>query len=297
MQSRNYCFTINNYTLNEIDFLENKLNYSYLIYGYEKGENGTEHLQGYIEFSSCKRFNTLKRELPRAHLEPRRGSQKQAIEYCKKEGEWLEFGCKKEQGRRTDLQGLMQAIKEETPHLQIMEEQPEVYSRNIRFVDRYQALMDKEQTKAFRQVETHVIWNEQGGIGKSRKAREEDPDIFEVNPEDAFPFDGYAGEKTILLEDFEGGGIKYKHLLKILDGYQLRVNVKGGHRYARWNKVFITANKHPKEWYQVGLTQPLARRLTNIEHFTPEAQVQCVSSSGVILGPATEVLEDNILDI
>lgn len=97
------------------------------------------------------------------------------------------------------------------------------------------------------------------------------PDAFTVNPEDTFPFDGYDGEDAIIIDDFEGQ-LKYKHLLKILDGHQLRVNVKGGHRYARWTRVFITTNEEASGWYQRGLTPALQRRLTSVTRFCDEEE-------------------------
>jgi len=93
-----------------------------------------------------------------------------------------------------------------------------------------------------------------------------------MNPEDTFPFDGYEGQKEILIDDFYGN-IKLNFLLKILDGHKLRINIKGGHRYALWNKVYITSNTQVDEWYQtIMLTNPklkdaLDRRITKTIQF------------------------------
>lgn len=264
---RNFVFTINNWTeQNEYELMA--IPCEYIVWGYEVGESGTPHMQGYCELETQQYFTRVKEWIPTAHIEPRRGTQTQAIKYCKKDGLWVEYGVPKQQGRRTDLNELMTDIKNKTPTIDIMELHPELYAKNMRFCEKYATLVEREETKEFRTVSTTVLWSEEGGVGKTRTAREYDKNIFTVNPEDTFPFDGYAGEKTILIDDFEGQGIMYKHLLKILDGHQLRVNVKGGHRYAQWNKVFITANKPPERWYHHGMTQPLARRLTEIVQLT-----------------------------
>lgn len=283
---RNFVFTINNYT--DVDLYQlNTLEWQaeYLVYGFEVGESGTPHVQGYCELKSQQYFNRVKEWLPRAYLAARRGSQKQAIDYCKKDGEFWEYGQPKQQGARNDLHELMQAVQTGQETIEIMELYPETYSTKQRFVDRYRQEWEKTNTRAFRTVETEVIWSEKGGIGKTKAAHDFDPKVFTVNPEDAFPFDGYDGEKTILIDDFEGQGIKYKHLLKILDGHQYRCNVKGGHRYAQWTKVFITANKPPAQWYHHGLTQPLARRLTTITHMSDNSEV-----GGNIRTPTSEHL-------
>ena len=66
-----------------------------------------EHLQLYCEFDCAMSMTAMKKIHKTCHWETRLGTQKQAIEYCKKSdtrvaGPW-EVGAKKEQGKRTDL--------------------------------------------------------------------------------------------------------------------------------------------------------------------------------------------------
>lgn len=68
------------------------MDFTYHVYGIEKGNNGTPHLQGYVEFENKKSLAQLKEACPRAHWEPARGNPKQASDYCKKEGEFTEMG-------------------------------------------------------------------------------------------------------------------------------------------------------------------------------------------------------------
>lgn len=271
MTSRGWCWTLNNYTNNELISLKDiGEQCRYTIYGMEKGENGTCHLQGYTEVENPKRISGMKKlpGLERAHFEKRRGSREQARNYCMKDGEWIEFGdwSAGGQGQRNDLRKVMNSIRDQKKTIEIMEEDPEIYARNLRFCEKYQALVDKEETKTFRNVETHVLWGE-AGSGKSRTAAESAPDAFRVDPTEAFPFDGYDGETEIIIDDYYGQ-FKWCKLLNILDGYQFRVNVKGSHRYAKWNKIFITSNVEPKDWYKRGLKPELARRLTSVTKFT-----------------------------
>lgn len=272
MTSRSWCFTLNNPTVEEIEVIDTNENRRYTIYGYEIGENGTPHLQGYIEMNSPVRQAAIKKILGnRAHIEKRHGDRESARRYCIKDGNWIEFGEWESggQGTRNDLTTVMKLCKEQKPVIKIMEELPTAVCRNLRFFEKYYALCEKEQTRGFRRVSTHVLIGE-AGTGKSRIANEmSEHKAFTVNPEDSFPFDGYDGEETIIIDDFEGQ-LKYKHLLKILDGHQLRVNVKGGHRYAKWTKVFITTNERAEGWYQRGLTAALARRLTTVTTFGHE---------------------------
>jgi len=55
------------------------------IIGTEVGEQGTPHLQGYIEFKNAIAFTSLSKMNERIHWEVCRGSRVQNIEYCSKE--------------------------------------------------------------------------------------------------------------------------------------------------------------------------------------------------------------------
>lgn len=86
---RNWCFTLNNYTSDDIDSIK-AINCRYLIFGKEVGASGTPHLQGYIEFDKSVRFSYVKKLFPKAHLEPRTKPREANIKYCKKEGDFFE---------------------------------------------------------------------------------------------------------------------------------------------------------------------------------------------------------------
>lgn len=269
MSGRNWCFTLNNYTLDEQLHLET-IECRYIVFGLEVGVEGTEHIQGYIEFDSVKRLAGLKKMIPRAHFEPRRGAREAARDYCKKDGEWIERGdwSAGGQGKRSDIDDLVHAIQEKRDTLEILVTMPTVAARHMRFMEKLTAVVEQRDTREFRQIEVHVLWGE-AGTGKTRLVHTRHDDVFTVNAAETFPFDGYDGQDVILLDDFYGG-IPYHQLLRILDGYQYRVNVKGSHRYARWTKVYITSNKPPEQWYNVGLTPALARRLHHVTKFGNE---------------------------
>ena len=89
MQSRNWCFTINNPSAADDECLnfDNpiwKNQILFAVHMLERGEEGTPHYQGYLELKSSRRLNFLTSRLPRAHFEPRRGTREQAILYCVK---------------------------------------------------------------------------------------------------------------------------------------------------------------------------------------------------------------------
>lgn len=93
-RSRRWSFTLNNYTENEMaqmtQFSEK------IVCGKEMGENGTPHLQGYIELKNPRTLSGLKKQLniPRIHLEPSYKNRQANINYCVKENEIIrnDFG-------------------------------------------------------------------------------------------------------------------------------------------------------------------------------------------------------------
>lgn len=264
MGSRSYCFTINNYE-NDIKEKIALWKCRYVIGGYEIGESGTKHIQGYIEFKETHRISALKKIHDKAHWEKRRGTRDEARNYCMKDNDFFEFGSWENggQGKRNDLNDLVTKLKNGEINVKtICYEQPETAAKHLRFLDRVQQYAEYDNSKEFRKIETTVLIGP-AGCGKTSTVTKSEKDLFIVNAEDNFPFDGYDGQTAILIDDFYGQ-LKYGHLLRILDGHQLRINVKGGHRYAKWTKIYITSNQNENEWYKFGLTEALARRINNV---------------------------------
>ena len=91
-QARDWCFTINNPVQTEQEFMEylqTVKDLRYVVFQRERApETGTEHYQGYFEFTQPKWFTTIKKYLSKehigvdAHIEARRGKRSQAREYC-----------------------------------------------------------------------------------------------------------------------------------------------------------------------------------------------------------------------
>lgn len=102
--ARNWCFTINNFSSDDLERLDQLSatigeDIKYLVYGRETGENGTPHLQGYIQFSKKKRLGQVRNQISeRGHFEVSQGTPLQAAQYCKKDGEFNEFGTLQRQG-------------------------------------------------------------------------------------------------------------------------------------------------------------------------------------------------------
>lgn len=142
LQSSNWCFTLNNYTDNDIERISVaavKDNITYLIYGKEVGESGTPHLQGFVRFSSKKRVGGVKAVIGGdPHVEVARNP-KAAIEYCKKDGEYKEFGeFLLEQGKRNDIETIKKEIQEGNTDMNyFLENHSDFYMRGKGFIQEY----------------------------------------------------------------------------------------------------------------------------------------------------------------
>lgn len=269
--SRSYCFT---------SYIEPKPTNEHPLryYVFQKEECPTSkriHWQGYVELSIPVRLKHCQSlmGIPKQHMAKRHkdSTRDQARIYCMKietrleeATEWGDWGAGG-QGRRNDLSALLKKVKEGETMLNIIEDNPELYGRYRNTIKDYKFEVLKYQTKTFRKVEVEVHWGE-AGTGKTRHCVESHPDAYKLDFDENIWWDGYEGETTLIINDFYGN-MKYHKLLDLLDGYQLRLPIKGGHTYANWNKVLITSNKPPDQWYHHGMTPALERRINETRYW------------------------------
>jgi len=272
--ARHYCFTLNNYSDAEVKALATPMkDVRYIVFGYETAPTtGTPHLQGYVEFGRPMRRKAISSltGFERMSLFERRGTRDQARDYCLKTGKYAEYGNWESGGRgaRTDINDLLDAINAGAGWETCINEFTQVTARCMRFVDKAMQLAAAKRAQKKRDVITYVHYGT-SGCGKTSSILELYPNAFTVNCSDSFPFDGYNNEDVIILDDFYGN-LPYHQLLNILEGYSLRVNVKGGHAYAAWTKVYITSNAPPYEWYKtVAFGDALIRRIDSVIKFEP----------------------------
>lgn len=93
IKGKRWCFTLNNYTVQNVqDVRTYSKKLAGIIFSKEVGENGTPHLQGYMEFKSQTRMETIKKGMNcnHVHLEKAKGNREDNIIYCSKDGEVVE---------------------------------------------------------------------------------------------------------------------------------------------------------------------------------------------------------------
>lgn len=243
------------FKLDEWKLPENTGTLKYCIWQEEAcPDTGKHHYQGYMEYDTPVSMKAVKALFGvDMHLETRKGSQAQAIAYCSKEESRIdgpfEWGEKKNQGTRTDLRNIFDMVKAGKTDLEIAEEDPSGFIRYHRGIGNARFAVRKATCKDQRNVEVELHWGDPG-TGKTLHAYDKYPDLYCLSGSgnSSLWFDGYDGEDTLLIDDFYGW-IKWGQLLKLLDRYPLRLEVKGGHTWANWTRVLITSNKHYNDWY------------------------------------------------
>lgn len=88
-------------------------------------------------------------------------------------------------------------------------------------------------------------------------------------------WEGYWGQSAALIDDFRADFCTYHELLRILDVYPLRLEVKGSSVPSRLTKIYITSPFHPEDVYKTreDIGQ-LLRRITEIKFFGLSGSVE-----------------------
>lgn len=171
----------------------------YLIFQEEIGENGTPHLQGYIEMPSPCRFSKFRDILPGAHFEIARGTPDQCKAYCSKEDTRISgpyeigtFGAT--QGVRTDMLALRDAVRS-GKHGRDLYDDDLVAGSAIKYGRGVDRMAQAYAVQHKRPVVTTTFHYGPPGVGKSHCCKQGD---YYLHDGDANNFWlGYAGESTV----------------------------------------------------------------------------------------------------
>jgi hypothetical protein len=240
IKSARYCFTIHNYTKEELksfhQFAQSLEKHRFIAYGLEIApDTGTPHIQGYIELNSAQRFTFLhnyfnikrnKKKL-KFHVEIANGTAEQNKKYSSKDGNYFEFGEPATQGSRTDLKEIKRLLKENPNNLiPIIEEHGNNYQQ-IRFAETLQPyfMEDRDPDKS-----PTVIWIfGSTGIGKTSMVYRTfgKDNVCSVS---AYKWlgTGYRQQECLLMDDFRDDDLPFNALLKITDRFPFTLERKGG---------------------------------------------------------------------
>lgn len=253
MQATRWCFTDNNPTvsLRKTDAMR------YLIYGRESSATGTPHHQGFIIMRRMSRLAAMKKLLPSAHWEIAKGTSAQAAAYCKKDGDFTEFGECPDQGGKTCQKRRYEDAFQAAKDGRLDDIDAELRIRYYRTFKQIRA--DHQQLPADSDNVTGVWIYGPTGVGKSRYARETYPGAYFKRPNKWF--DGYNGHPYVIIEDLDPSHKWMAHDIKIwTDRYSFPAETKGGTCVLRPDRVVITSQYAIEQIFDVEDARAIERR-------------------------------------
>lgn len=270
---RRFVFTLNNWTEDELASIK-EYPCKWMIIGKETGKEGTPHLQGACVIGKQVSFSTIKKYpgFTRAHIERMNGKPSDSLTYCSKEdGHPFMKGTLPAPGKRNDIDTVVERMKGGETIGQIVQDPQSTsisaivrYSRGFQYVS---TLLMKDRTEP-----PTVIWlYGPTGLGKTRCALELSTLICPSRPAWMSAgslrwFDGYSGQPIAIFDDLRTKHASFDFLLRLLDRYPMRVEIKGA--TVTWvpQFIFVTAPKSPGEMWNLRTPEDinqLERRVTH----------------------------------
>lgn len=215
----------------------------YLI-AQESHADGGKHLHAYLKFQE--EGVTLK-DAPAVfnviglsgNYQPCR-SPKDVIKYCSKDGNYISnFDVEEYMQKKKKLS--IATIKSKSARQAL--EDGDIKISSIRNYNLARSVL----VEPYEHTECRGLWiYGKPGSGKSHAVRVSYPDLYSKSQNKWF--DGYEGQKTILLDDFDQGGFVLGHHIKIWsDKYACSGEIKGGTAELCHHRFIITSNYLPEE--------------------------------------------------
>lgn len=175
-----------------------------------------------------------------AHCERKKGTWRQALDYCDKEGPPVAtFGDTPCQGSRADLRAMRDHFQAGGSLREGIES--DLCTVILKHPRAAQLLKNMFTPPRSVMTEIHILWGPTG-TGKSHRAYEESKALGEVYFKPSGPWwDGYEQQPCVILEDFRGE-VSLAQMLRLGDKYPLRVPVKGGFEQFTSKRIYITSN-------------------------------------------------------
>lgn len=252
---------------------------------------GKEHMQAVVYYDNARSVSALGKKR-KNNVEPVRGEFEDAIGYCAKgtrekpqggyrkfledpcENFW-EVGDRPQQGKRSDLDQLHDAIRNGASVESVAQQDPEMYHQYGRTLEKLEDiyLRSKHRTTM---TTCEWLWGPTG-VGKSHIAFQNfTPETHYVHPiHDKGWWDGYTGQQTVIINEFRGQ-IPYSELLCIVDKwpYSVRRRNRAPMPFTSTH-VIITSALPPEDVYhniqERDSIDQLLRRIT-VRHIQPQGR-------------------------
>ncbi|WP_022856850.1 replication-associated family protein [Alloscardovia omnicolens] len=266
-QSRDWMFTLkieNDSTLTTLLGMLGSWTALEYVFQHERGSKSTDdnpdgydHFQGFLRCKSSNRFSTVKNHfikagLPTVHIEARKGSPRQAYDYCTKEdtrieGPWqsahIMDNLDLATGKRNDIEDARELIESGlTPRKIMLADSEGRFAHLTTYIETYyQARLSNEYATKERDVLPIYLYGETGS-GKSRWVADNlgYPDVYTVS-DYTHPYDGYTDQKILVFDEFHSQR-PIEEMLRLLDPYPVELPARYHNKQACYRLVIVISN-------------------------------------------------------
>jgi hypothetical protein len=276
-----FAMTLNNPTAEEEAFFRGGMSEltKFRMFGKENfGVAGkTPHLQCYIETKRNYSISALQKNITTAAGFKSRyaiqicvGTAAQNMKYCSKDGDVFQAGkIPAGQGKRTDLDKVCEDLASGKTVHAIALENPNQF---VKYHAGISKLHDQYRNTARKEVTLGYWIFGDTGVGKSRWAHSLSPESTFVKEPNSKWWDGYAGEETVVIDDYRpSAGLGFSTLLHLADRYPHLVEKKGSMCQFNSKRLVITSPTSIDttfanlDWMTEGKINQLKRRFVELE--------------------------------
>lgn len=257
-QARRYLMTINNPEISDeemCDYIEHLEHFKYCAFQREKGhECETEHLQIFLIFTVGKRFSTIKKLFPKAHIEKANGNNVQCRDYCTKSDTRVsgpyELGVFAEERARTDITNLLEMVKSGASNYEIMKSYPNQYIKYIDKIERIrQEMLYNDRSNSVKENLVVVYIYGASGVGKSYSLfNHYGNKACYIKQYEKNVFDAYKNQDIMVFDEFRSQ-LDFSEFLSFIDIYPIELNRRYSNMFGNYNVVFILTNWSPLSQY------------------------------------------------
>lgn len=241
--SYNWCLTWNNPPRDALDIIAGHLQsglITYAVAGHEVAPTtGTAHLQMFVQFAVRKRLQSVRKAFPGAWAEPMKTNPDSAANYCKKEGEFVEFG--QLTSRSITIQCKWRQFLELAEEGRFDEMDPGMYVRHYTTAKKLRSEIPEAENTPLPKPAGVWIWGVPG-TGKTTTVTNayEGAYLKDLNKW----WDGYAAQDVVVIDEFAKDYPQdIKRLIKVWgDRLPFTGESKGVSHRIRPKLVIITSN-------------------------------------------------------
>lgn len=287
-------------------------NLKYAVYQYERGENGTPHIQGFIIYKNSKRFKNVKQDFPTAHIQAPNGSNVENRDYCTKKdtriAEPVELGEFSEMRSRNDIVQFLEMLKLGASNVLLKNMFPVLYTQyGSDKIERFrQDELKEEYGQKFRDINVTYIYGDTR-LGKTTYIYEKFPikDICRINNYERGTFENYTNQKILVLDEFTGK-LDITFMNNLLDKFPVDLPARFSNRTACFSEVYIISNLPLDRLYNLErqsspeVYNAFIARIQNIIKFTALGVWHYEKKDGALVQPPKQLklsdltpIEDN----